>query len=657
MLVAFVSPALAQSPFEEIHGDILRKLEARRARSSREFQPLPAPQPTPNQLLYDAIHYTIDVAINPTTKLIDGRVLARITPLAGTITSIDFDADNVLTVSGVRRSAGDTLEWVRSTDLLTVSIPAGISITDTITIEILYSGSPNAADDPGLFFGNAGGYPLVYSLSEPWSARSWWPCKDYPDDKATFDLYFSVPISLFAAANGTYLGFVDETRWSASYRRYHWREDYPMTTYLASIAAAKYVRIDDYFVYAPGDTMPVTHYVYPALEANARIDFDITVPALSFFSQTFGRYPFIAEKYGVALCSIGGGMEHQTLTSYGSSLVRGDHYYDWIFVHEMAHMWFGDMITCKDWTHIWLNEGFASYSEALWFEHLQGAARLKTYMESQDHPGSWSGPVLRDPDVTSWEYYFNNVVYDKGAWVLHMLRRVIGDEAFFQILKDYCADPRYRFSAAETDDFRLLCEARYGAPLSWFFDEWLTRQDRLSYQWSSDCYRLGDAFNLTITVDQMQDALYTMPVDFSITTAAGTIDTVLWINDRHEEIHLAFADSALAVVFDPDHWILCDKSMLVPTDAAVRPIAFLSQNFPNPFNPTTTINYQLPQNCFVTIKVFDMLGKEVSTLVNESKPAGYYEVDFNGGKLTSGVYIYRLQAGSFTENRKLVLRR
>ena len=175
-----------------------------------------------------------------------------------------------------------------------------------------------------------------------------------------------------------------------------------MTTYLASVTAANYVRLDDHFVYAPGDTMPVTHYVYPALEAKARIDFNITVPALAFFSETFGLYPFIAEKYGVALCPIGGGMEHQTLTSYGSSLVTGDHYYDWVFVHELAHMWFGDMITCKDWTHIWLNEGFASYGEALWFEHLQGPAKLRTYMESEDHPDRWNGPVLRDPDVTTW---------------------------------------------------------------------------------------------------------------------------------------------------------------------------------------------------------------------------------------------------------------
>ena len=661
-LFAVVSPALAQSPFEKIHGDIFKKMDARKARSSPAFQPLLAPQPTPNQLLYNVIHYTLDVAINPTAKLIEGRVRARITPLAGTLTFIDLDADDALAISGVRRSAGDTLEWTRPSGLVTINIPAGVSAGDTINIEILYSGNPGLAADPGLFFGSAAGYPLIYSLSEPWSARAWWPCKDYPEDKATFELYFSVPTPLFAASNGTYLGYVNETRWSAPYRRYHWREDYPMTTYLASVTAANYVRIDDVFPYAPGNAMPVTHYVYPALEAKARTDFSITVPALSFFSQTFGLYPFIADKYGVALCSIGGGMEHQTLTSYGGTLVRGDHYYDWVFVHEMAHMWFGDMITCADWRHIWLNEGFASYSEALWFEHLEGPEKLRTYMESEDHPYRWSGPVLRDPGVMSWEYYFDVVVYDKGSWVLHMLRHVVGDGAFFQILKDYCADPRCRFSSAVTNDFKSICEARYGSPLSWFFDEWLTREDRLSYRWSDKSYRLNDAFNLTIVVDQMQLAPYTMPVDFRITTAAGTIDTVLWVDDPHEEFHIALADSALDVQLDPGHWILCDKTGLAPTHATAPSVASLDQNYPNPFNPVTTIRFRLKERAAVSLRVYDAAGRLARVLVEASLSEGTYArtwdgKDTRGEPVSSGVYLYRLDAGSFSQTKKMILLR
>jgi hypothetical protein len=362
----------------------------------------------------------------------------------------------------------------------------------------------------------------------------------------------------------------------------------------------------------------------------------------------------------VAICPIGGGMEHQTLTSYGSSLVTGNHYYDWVFVHEMAHMWFGDMITCKDWTHIWLNEGFASYCEALWFEHLQGPAKLRTYMESEDHPYRWNGPVLRDPDNADPWYYFDNVVYDKGSWMLHMLRHVIGDGDFFQILKDYCADPRYRFGAAETNDFKALCEARYGSSLSWFFDEWLTRTDRLGYRWSSACYRLNDAFNLTIVVDQTQLALYAMPVDFRITTASGVIDTVFWVDGRHEEFHVALADSALGAELDPGHWILCDKTELAPAGEAVPSFAFLDQNYPNPFNPATTIRFRLNEPAAVSLRIYDAAGRLVRVLVEAPLSAGTYArawdgTDSRGAEVSSGVYLYRLDAGSFSRTRKMIL--
>jgi len=221
-LCAVAAPVAAQSPFEEIHGDILRKMDVLRAQRSSAFEPSLAPQPTPNQLLYDVLHYKLDVAIDPLTLFIEGLVQVTLTPLTATLSSVDIDADDALTIAGVRRAIGDTLVWARSTDLITIELPPGVSAGDTIDVEILYGGNPGQAASVGLFFSSASGYPLIYSLSEPWSARGWWPCKDYPDDKATFDLYFSVPEPLFAASNGTYLGYNDETRWSAPYHRYHW---------------------------------------------------------------------------------------------------------------------------------------------------------------------------------------------------------------------------------------------------------------------------------------------------------------------------------------------------------------------------------------------------------------------------------------------------
>jgi hypothetical protein len=320
------------------------------------------------------------------------------------------------------------------------------------------------------------------------------------------------------------------------------------------------------------------------------------------------------------------------------------------------------MITCKNWVHVWLNEGFASYCEALWFEHLQGATKLRSYMESKDHPFRWSGPVLRDPDNMSQDYYFDNVVYDKGAWVLHMLRHVVGNDAFFQILKEYCSDSRYRFSAAETNDFKGICEAHYGSSLSWFFDEWLTRTDRLGYRWSSKSYRLGGAFNLTIVVDQTQATPYAMPVDCAVTTAAGTINTVLWVNGAHEEFHITLSDSALVVQLDPGHWILCDKTQVAPTEAVVPSVAYLAQNFPNPFNPATRIEFALSEPTTTSLRIYDAAGRLVRVLAAGPLSRGPYVrtwdgTDGSGRAVSSGVYFYRLDAGSFSQTRKMVLLR
>ncbi len=661
--IAAGASAWAQSPFEQIHGDVLRKLEASRMRRVAGPWIKLAPPPTANQLLYDVQHYTLSIAINPTTHAVEGTVQATVKSLTSGLSTIDLDADPVLTIISARIAGGAALTFTRSSGVVTINLPAPLAGADLVTIEVSYTGDPTMAAEPGLFFRLVGTTQLIYSLSEPWSARAWWPCKDQPDDKAAFDLYLAVPEGLQAVSNGVFVGSALETHWGAWYRSYHWREDYPMSAYLASVTATVYTELRDNFVYAPGDTMPITHYVYPSLVSKALTDLSITAPALSFFSSLFGLYPFVNEKYGVALCSIGGGMEHQTLTSYGASLVTGTHYYDWVYVHELSHQWFGDMITCKDWVNVWLNEGFASYCEALWFEHLQGPAKLKSYMEGKDLV-TWSGPVLRSPTNPSQDYYFDIVVYDKGAWVLHMLRHVMGDSTFFHAMRDYASDPRLRFAAAGTGDFRAACEARYGSSLGWFFNEWLTRNDRLSYMWSHTAYPIEGGTNLTIVIDQGQDSLYTMPVDLRITTVEHVVDTTVWVSERHHEFHFVFDgdDVVQSVAFDPGHWILATVNEFT-TDASTTPsAAFLDQNVPNPFNPRTSIRFGLDAASTVRLDIYDARGALVRRLVDGRLESGVHEVSWagtngRGEPVASGVYFYRLSAGRRDFTRKMILLR
>lgn len=651
----------AQDTGDEINSHIIRKIDMMRAKPFFENNLLGAPEPTPNQSLFDVKHYTIDIAINDSTQYIEGTVTIILESLLEGLASIDINADTILSVGYVGLSGTGAVPFSREGDVLTADLSTPLYAGEEASIEVQFEGYAASAINPGIFFREYDGMIVIFSLSEPWSSRSWWPCKDYPDDKATFDLNFSVPSYMTAASNGEYLGYTEETRWGRPYRRYSWRENYEMSTYLASISATDYTVLTEYWEYSPGDSMIITNYVPPGRLWQAEEDLNIAVPALDFFSSIYGLYPFVEEKYGVSLVNIGGGMEHQTLTSYGIYFVRGDHYYDWIYIHELSHQWFGDLITCENWEDIWLNEGWASYSEALWEEHLGGEQALRSYMQGKDTEESWNGPVLRDPFNTNPNYYFDLVVYHKAAWILHMFRHIAGDSVFFDMAKGYASDPRFRFSTANTSQFVSVCEDYYGAPLDWFFDPWLTREDRPSYEWSWDCYPAGGDTVVSISVTQAPGDAYVMPVDFRIETRRGNIDTILWVDEAAESFLISAGAMVTSVELDPGGWILCDKSSVV-TDAVIPAPTYLSQNYPNPFNPSTTIPFGIAEPGHVRISLFDAGGRHVKTLADRSYPAGSFDAkwdgtDKSGRKVSSGVFFYKMTARGKVFTRKMILLR
>ena len=549
----------------------------------------------------------------------------------------------------------------RTGDVLKIILPAGLAQGEHATLIIYYEGNPTAAPNRALFIKTPGLKPVIYTLSQPWSAITWWPCKDYPDDKATFDIALSVSSDLFAASNGNFIGQADTSHWLQPYTRYMWKENHPMAPYLLSIAATDYVLMTDEFITKAG-VMQVTNYVYPDLVTEAATDLDITVPALNFFSGLYGMYPFVDEKYGVAICEIGGGMEHQTLCSYGSYFLTGDHSYDWLWIHELGHQWFGDLVTCADWTHIWLNEGWASYTEALWFEHLGGPGDLHAYMQTMDTPIYWDGPILRDPDISDPWYYFNRVVYDKAAWVVHMLRHVMGDEEFFDATRAYLADPQFRYGTADTEQFETFFEGFYGDQLDWFFDPWLTREDRLAYEWQWSVWEEEGRQYLSIDVTQFVDPPYTMPVDFRIFYGAVSSDTVLWIDETEESFIFETSSLVTGVLFDPYHWILCDAANVTSDLESTPTVPFLSQNWPNPFNPSTTIRFGLDSPGSVRLRIYNERGALVRTLVDKRLGEGSHDAVWNGkdsaGRLvSSGVYFCRMTAGEQAFTKKMILLR
>jgi Aminopeptidase N len=222
---------------------------------------------------------------------------------------------------------------------------------------------------------------------------------------------------------------------------YHWAERYPIATYLVSLAVADYVVLTDWFHYSPTDSMVILNYVLPTSLVSAIQPLGFVPSMLQFFSDRYGLYPFIREKYGHAQFGWGGAMEHQTMTSTSN-------FTESTLAHELAHHWFGDMITCANWPSLWLNEGFATYSEALWQEWRHGEAVYRADMRDMMPNAKVATGTLYVQDTSTVAKLFAfDRVYAKGAWVLQMLRHVLGDSTFFRTMRAYANDPRFRFKA------------------------------------------------------------------------------------------------------------------------------------------------------------------------------------------------------------------
>ncbi|MCP4580963.1 MAG: M1 family metallopeptidase, partial [candidate division Zixibacteria bacterium] len=274
--------------------------------------------------------------------------------------------------------------------MISITLDHEYDTGEEFTTVVYYNGHP-----PGSYFGSftwethGGGNPIISTLSEPEGAREWWPCKDQPRDKSdSSDVKITIPDDLVGTSNGLLTEVIDNGDGTLTYC---WHNSYPITTYLISVSISNYEEFTDWYVNTDGDSMPIVNYVYPEHFDDAQEDLGITAEVMEIFAELFGEYPFMREKYGHSIFPWGGAMEHQCNKSYGDGLITGHHYYDYIVAHELAHMWFGDMISPDIWPEIWMNEGFASYSEALWTEAIQGYEAYRSYMNNANRVNDPSG--------------------------------------------------------------------------------------------------------------------------------------------------------------------------------------------------------------------------------------------------------------------------
>ncbi len=726
-----------------------------------------APASEPN---IDVTYYKLNISVFPSTSSLQGIVTMKALSTISGLMSVTLDLYNTMTVDSAK-SGNTVLSFSRQATTITVSLDRSYAQGELVVIDIYYHGAPA---NYACWFTSHAGVPWVHTLSEPYGARRWWPCKDHPSDKAdSVDVWITVDSTLRAGSNGTLRAVIPNGNGTTTYR---WAERHPISTYLVSMAITNYAVITDWFRYTQTDSMPVVHYVLPEHLSDAQANLPKTIDMLRIYSDKFGLYPFINEKYGHAECEAGyGGMEHQTMTSL-------DGFDEGLVAHELAHQWFGDMITLASWPHLWLNEGFATYSTSLYYESRYGVSSYRASVSPLlTSAKQASGSVYLQDTSNAGSMFAGSRVYAKGATILHMLRHVLGDSVFFRAIKAYAGDPRFRFGVATTENFRQVCETVSGTLLGYFFDEWIYGEGYPHYQCGWKAQPGSSGYDVTLYIGQQRGttpAFFTMPMD--VRFAAPGWDTTFVLADSGESKVFTVKSSHMpdTVQFDPQNWILreldtysadkpflslapklidfglldvntayrdsafmvenlglADDSVTVAVDPvnvvpdtaiSVSPLAFilpaagshavtvrirprsmasglyytaavymnsrfsvatpqvmesvtfhlggtlgvstaggfptefaLEQNYPNPFNPTTVLEFSVPavsgQSPVVTLKVFDVLGREVAVLVNERKAPGTYTVRFDGSRYSSGVYYYRMSAGTFVRTMAMVL--
>ncbi|HVO74418.1 MAG TPA: M1 family aminopeptidase [Ignavibacteriaceae bacterium] len=606
----------------------------------------------PGDPSFDALYYRLNlkVSYNPNNLIGQVRVIGKSSLSA--LSRIFLDLSNNLTVDSVKGET-EVLTYTHSGSKLTINLERTLNINEKFDIEIYYHGVPQNTGMGSFVFDSHNGEPSIWTLSEPYGARDWWPCKDTPADKAdSSDVWITCSSNLTGISNGILTGKIVNGDGTTTYK---WKSRYPIANYLISIAVSNYAEYKNYFKYTSGgirDSMLVVHYIYPENLEQFKPLLDKTVHMLEIFSNLFGLYPFINEKYGHAEFGRGG-MEHQTITSIGI-------FNETVIAHELSHQWFGDKITCRNWESIWLNEGFATYCEALYLENISGKDEYNLDITNIMSQAKKAKGTILVQDISNISEIFNGArTYDKGGVVLHMLRGILGDSLFFKVLRTYINDNSLIYNTAETEDLQGVAETVSDSSLGYFFQEWIYGENYPKYLVDWDFSNAGGNFyKVNVSIEQEVNSnpkFFTMPVQLKILTDVN--DTLFHVlnNRQIQSFSFLVKGKPMNISFDPDNLILKDVLISDPGELINLQSFLLVQNYPNPFNNSTSIKFRLPHRSIVKLKVFDLLGNEVALLLDNEMNAGIYTIPYKPDRLASGVYFYRLEADDFIDTKKLIL--
>ena len=556
---------------------------------------------------YDIKYHRLEFEVDPAIHYINGKITTYFSPTVNNFNEISFDLVDEMIIDSVKYN-GAILSTTHYSDTLTVNLPNIIIKGQLDSIFIYYQGDPPTTGFGSFVTSEHNGTPIMWTLSEPFGAKCWWPCKQQLNDKAdSIDLLVTVPLGNKVGSNGLIVN-IDTI---GNNTTIHWKHKYPITAYLIAFAVTNYEEYYDYVYINDTLTIPVLEYVYPEDLSYAQNETPNIIEIMQFFCDSFMIYPFWQEKYGHAQFNRGGGMEHQTMSFIGN-------FSHFLMAHELAHQWFGNYITCGSWGDIWLNEGFAVYLEGMTAE--AGLAPYSWEDWKIDNINSVTsepdGSVFCD-DTTSVSRIFNyRLTYLKGGMILHLLRWEIGDEAFFEGIRNYLHDPKLAYGYANANDLKQHFENTCDCDLTNFFDDWYYGEGFPIYNllWTQN-----NDNTLYLTVNQTQSTPgidyfdLTLPIKFVSTTK----DTLLTFENTYSGQQYVFDldFSVDNIVFDPQNWIITRNTSITKFfESESNLVVSLS---PNPVENELTIKF--PIETFIkNYSIYDSSGRLIITKVTNT---------------------------------------
>jgi aminopeptidase N len=592
---------------------------------------------------YDVHFYNLAIDLERTSTYISGDVQIHVEVTSAEMDTFlfelwdDFVIDEIL-LNGVTPMLFTRIESA-------VIVPYDALEGDSFYLQVSYEGLPPTGGGP---LGGGGmtndespswGNQVTWSLSEPFAAYEWFPCKQLLTDKID-SVYINVTTSAenMAGSNGLLTAVVDLP---GDKKRYEWKTNYPIAYYLISVAVAEYV---DYSIYAnpigAAEPILIQNFIYnnPLTLPYFEDDINETVDFLEHYSELYGMYPFANEKYGHCMAPLGGGMEHQTMTTQGF-------FERTLTAHELGHQWFGDNVTCGSWSDIWLNEGFASYSEEIMLAEFYPGDEISSMANRHDNiKGEAGGSVWVEDSLNVSSIFDGRLTYDKGAAIVHTLRFLINDdEAFFDILQTY--QETYKDSTAVAADFKEIAETISGVDLTAFFNEWYYGEGYPTY--SIEYVQVGE--ELIVVLDQTTSMPGVTPFftnDLAIRVqkvgAGSEIVRLTGIDSEHTVHVFPISGEATSITIDPGNWIINNNGSIDenPNLAELSEEKSALTIYPNPTNSILTVEndqnsstYQLIDAQGKTVQI-GVVGIGVNSIDVSGLPAGHYFIRMNGTQST-----------------------